>query len=117
MKRRVFLSGLVMTAAGLVLPYEPKRMYSFPSRQYLLPDITLKRVEIRPSEGATLMLVTADYPSGRSEQHVLKVPMDYFNETMQYHIDESVGFYRGASKIMRQAANNFMAMDLRKLVT
>ncbi len=29
MKRRDFLTGLVTTAAGLVLPYEPKRIYSF----------------------------------------------------------------------------------------
>ena len=32
MKRRAFLAGLATTAAGLVLPYEPKRIYSFPSR-------------------------------------------------------------------------------------
>ena len=36
MKRRDFLRGLaVTTAAGLILPYEPKRIYSFPSTEFL----------------------------------------------------------------------------------
>lgn len=32
MNRRAFLTGMISTASGLVLPYEPKRIYSFPSR-------------------------------------------------------------------------------------
>lgn len=32
MNRRRFLTGLVTTAAGLLLPYEPKRVYSFGKR-------------------------------------------------------------------------------------
>lgn len=47
MKRRTFLAGLVTTAAGLVLPHEPKRIYSFPSLTYLgRPKATLDGFEI-----------------------------------------------------------------------
>ena len=35
MKRRSFLAGMFTTAAGLLLPYEPKTIYSFPSEAYL----------------------------------------------------------------------------------
>lgn len=31
MRRRSFLAGLATAAAGLVLPYEPRRIYSFPT--------------------------------------------------------------------------------------
>lgn len=32
MKRRSFIQGMMTTAAGLLLPYEPKRVYSFASK-------------------------------------------------------------------------------------
>lgn len=35
MKRRSFLAGMFTTAAGLLIPYEPKTIYSFPSKRII----------------------------------------------------------------------------------
>ena len=35
MKRRSFLAGMLTTAAGLLIPYEPKTIYSFPSKRII----------------------------------------------------------------------------------
>ena len=39
MNRRTFLAGALTTAAGLILPYEPKRIYSFPSKGFAQPEL------------------------------------------------------------------------------
>lgn len=39
MKRRNFLAGAAAAAAGLVLPYEPRRVYSFPTPRLVTPPM------------------------------------------------------------------------------
>ncbi len=44
MDRRGFLGGLIVSAAGLYLPYEPERVYSFASRRFLMEEAVLKKM-------------------------------------------------------------------------
>lgn len=44
MDRRGFLGGLIATASGLYLPYEPERIYSLPSRRFLMEEAVLKKM-------------------------------------------------------------------------
>lgn len=48
MKRRSFLGGLVAAVGGLVVPYEPKVVYSFPSRLF---EANLRRTALLEAMG------------------------------------------------------------------
>jgi hypothetical protein len=74
MHRRHFLAGALTTAAGLVLPYEPQRVYSFPSKGIVVTGHSMALAMDRE-----LVAINARYMEWfqRSMAAALKVPREY----------------------------------------
>lgn len=113
MNRRKFLAGALVTAAGLILPYEPKRIYSFPSREYLTPELKLDRMHVWPREGFTVIQAEDVYRSGRVEQRVFII------NGCDEHVTEQLGpdVYALVNASLKKQVDAILDMDIRDLVT
>ncbi len=57
MKRRTLLAVALTTAAGLILPYEPQTIYSFPSQEFLnRPKVHIRSVDFQSWSNDRLVL-------------------------------------------------------------
>ena len=77
MKRRSFLAAAAAAVTGLILPYEPKRIYSFPSRPLRYPKGLTTLLEAHsmkePVQGFTVTVCGTDI-NGKSVTEELVFP-------------------------------------------
>jgi len=76
MKRRSFLAGITSTIGGLVLPYEPKVIYSFPTlkRPFAFDDV-LSQLEESSSYIAIYSGTPLGAPLGFVPQLLAQIPL------------------------------------------